>query len=432
MESKANVTALIEAYKKQKPLWNKRSPIRHKNYRTACMEQITKELNLQLKKDLKWIQVSALIMHLCRKYREELKLSKEHQEKNIEYKCSWYFERLQFLKPFMENNYISKLDPELPVLLPEQIIEIFHIYRDFPNLWNTNIIEHRCKNKRREAEMEMIEALESKMNIKISVECLNKYLGNVHYYFGKCKRNKIQQQQNNIDNVNDSDEYYEHIAFLYDHIGPFICPVCEQQFQSPFRFKIHKSQHDGSPPFTCSLCGMGISKMLAYDFHARRHMEDFEDVCQECGRQFLHSNALKIHMRQHAGSKPYCCEVCGASFRHIQSFQCHKRKHDKRYLHTCEICSKGFYTKAKMNDHMKTHSNVRDCICKTCGKAFKTLNSLRTHEAIHLDIRKYVCTICGKAFKITNGLNQHMKTHGVKLGEEKSGAVNRSFNKKLT
>lgn len=418
--------ALIEAYRNQPSLWNKNFPfLRHKLKRQNCLQKIADELNEQQNLSITWNQVASLIVYLCKKYREDLKGIKDVKENEEKYNTSWFFKDLNFLKPFMENNPIAKLDSHLPDLLPDQIIQILEIYEAQPYLWNTQLIEHYCKNKIDAAKQEMLQVIETKMGLKIRENILDDYLRTINNCFTRAKRNKSNMKgnkNNNDTNVEDKtqEDYYEHMFFLYDHVGFFKCSECQRSFKSPLYLKIHQTKVHGSEPFSCSLCKKLFKSVTAYTNHAKRHMEDFNHECKECGKKFLHSTELRIHMRNHTGAKPFCCEICGASFRHIQGFSNHHRRHIKNYLHTCDICSKGFYSKDRFNDHMNAHSNKRTQVCNVCGKAFITKRSLQQHVVIHDDIRRHSCKLCGKTFKQKTGVNQHMRTHGIANSEEKS------------
>ncbi|KAM7348443.1 uncharacterized protein ACRADG_007754 isoform 2-T2 [Cochliomyia hominivorax] len=426
-KSKDNVNALIEAYKNRPTLWNKNYPfLRHKLKRQNILQEISQELKEKHNIQITWNQVATVVVYLCRKYREDLRNLKNSDDEKT-YIPSWFFEDLNFLKPFMENNPIAKLDSHMPDLLPNQIIEILGIYKSFPHLWNTQMIEHYCKNKINAAKQEMLKTLETKMGLKITESILEDYFRTINNCFARVKRNKSENKPTNktkdfFVEENTQEDYYEHMLFLYDHVGFFKCSECQRSFKSPLYLKIHQTQDHGFEPPACSLCKKPFKTVNSYTNHAKRHMKDFNHECKECGKKFLHLNDLRIHMRNHTGAKPFCCEICGASFRHIQGFSNHHRRHVKNYLHTCHICQKGFYSKDRYNDHMNAHSNIRSQICNVCGKAFITKRSLQQHIVIHDDVRRHSCKLCGKTFKHKTGVNQHMRTHGIANSDDKNSS----------
>ncbi|XP_013103790.1 uncharacterized protein LOC106084567 [Stomoxys calcitrans] len=413
IKSKRNVMALIEAYKNQPQLWNQKYPQfalkkKHDKYLEEIREELKKQMNLSLTCSL----ISAVITYLCRKYRQDLKrlrLTELHEERpDDKNPPSWFFMHLEFLKPIVEKTLVKTLNSSRrPNLEQEQIIQMLDIYRRLPYLWNTNLIENVCKNKRLEALAQMRNMVETEMQLKLSENLLKNNILFFHNHFTKLKRLLIIEGK-----TPKNDIYYKSMEFLHDHVGPFKCHECSQVFKSPLAFKVHRSQHDGLAAIRCSLCNKAYNTSGPYISHARRHCEDLNEECKQCGKKFLMVSDLKIHMRSHTGAQPYCCEICGVSFRHSTSLNVHRRRHEKQYLHKCPICSKGFYKKDRMNDHIRSHNNIRDFACKICGKAFKTRKTLKQHEVIHNDSRNHVCSLCGKAFKLKVGLLQHMRTHG--------------------
>ncbi|XP_061386260.1 zinc finger protein 41-like [Musca vetustissima] len=412
IKSQQNVISLIEEYKSYPILWKQKSPqYRLKKHHNKYLEKIKEDLKEKHSLQMSLTQIAAVITYLYRKYRHDFKRSIYDATTTLDEKTqpAWFLPHMEFLKPIVEKTFNTTITtnttPECN-LQPEQIIQVLGIYERFPHLWNTDLIENVCKNKRMEAIEEMRKVIEQEMNLEISGSALQGYLHFMHNHFSKLKRCHL------IEAKPKPDKYFKHMQYLNDHIGPFQCRECAQIFKSPLTFKVHKSQHDGSEAIRCSLCQKEYSNPGPYIAHARRHMNDLNEECSECGKKFLVASDLKIHMRSHTGVQPYCCEICGISFRHSTSLNVHRRRHEEQYLHKCPICSKGFYKKDRMNDHIRSHNNVRDFACAICGKAFKTRKTLKQHEVIHDDARKHVCSLCGKAFKLKVGLLQHMRTHG--------------------
>lgn len=402
-KSNENMSAFIAAYKSQPKLWNRTITHIGTQERHRVLQEIIKELKNRMNLELSYAQVSAVITHL--RYTYEVKLKGRQKKHNVA--KQWYLEELGFLRPFIECNLLSTLDSFQPELSGEHLTQILTIYNSHPTLWNSDLIENCCENKREEALAGMINAIEADMGLKIKTTTLKGYIEAVRDYITKEKYNNMGKKGTKV-----RPEYHNEMKFLHDHVGPFKCNQCDRKLKNPLLFKIHKSEHDGSIPLVCSLCKKEFKVIGSYTDHARRHMKDLKAKCNECGKRFLNSYNLVIHMRSHTGEKPFCCEYCGTSFRHIQRYTSHKRRHEKKYLHSCPVCSKGFYNKFELNDHLRSHYNVRDFVCKTCGKAFKTRKTLSQHEVIHDDARKHACNICGKAFKLKIGVSQHMKTHG--------------------
>ncbi|CAN9509969.1 unnamed protein product [Ophioblennius macclurei] len=84
--------------------------------------------------------------------------------------------------------------------------------------------------------------------------------------------------------------------------SPFLCTVCNREFNRQENLKTHLRIHTGERPYTCSFCS-------------------------KC---FRHSGALKRHIRIHTGEKPYVCVQCGKSFRNWGGLKFHQRSHTKQ------------------------------------------------------------------------------------------------------
>ncbi|XP_037808827.1 zinc finger protein 14-like [Lucilia sericata] len=424
MKSEENVNVLIAAFKDQPQLWNKTmSHYGNKLKRREYMIKIAQDLNLNHKIDINGSQVSAVIVHLYRKYQDDLHRTQEKDDgKRQIYVKPWYLAQLDFIKPYLEKFSLKVLAPHHTNLLPDQIRRILEIYRCLPHLWNSNLIENHCKNKRHESILEMLKQMETKLNLNINENELEQYLRTIHNNFSREKRRILNDKKaGKSDNDEQPDnEYYESLLFLYDHVPPLRCSVCGGESISPLHFKMHTSTHDGTMPFTCSQCNKTFKRVNVYTSHAKRHFLDLNYICKECGKKFVNYTNLRLHMRIHTGDKPYCCEMCGDSFRFLQTLSNHRRRHEKRYLHTCKICSQGFYSKMRHDDHMNSHMNIRPHICDICNKTFITKRALKQHKVVHEDVRNYACKLCGKTFKHKTGVNQHMKTHDIATNEERS------------
>lgn len=423
MKSKENVSNLIAAFKDQPQLWNKNmAHYGNKAKRREYMEKIAQDLNIKHNMDIGGNQVSSVVVYLYRKYQDFLqRIQEKIDDKKQCYTIPWYLKELEFIKPFLENYSLETLGVNQPTLKPDQVLQILEIYRSLPHLWNSNLIENHCKNKRHESILEMLKQIEKHMDLKVSENVLEQYLRTIHSNFSKQKKRLLNNKTTNKPSSDDSkSNYYEELMFLHDHVPPLRCSICGGEFISPLHFKMHKSTHDGTLPFSCSQCNKTFKRVNVYISHAKRHLEDLNYICKECGKKFVNYTNLRLHMRIHTGDKPYCCEMCGESFRFLQTLSNHRRRHEKRYLHTCKICSQGFYSKMRHDDHMNSHMNIRSYICDICSKAFITKRALQQHKVVHEDVRKYACKLCGKTFKHKTGVNQHMKTHDIATTEDRN------------
>lgn len=405
----------MTAYEKVPQLWDpKLFPKRLKSEeRNAYLQQIATEINQERNLELDTTLVGLISVRVRRHLRIILSRIKTAQDrkKAIADKMvpKWYFEALAFLEPSIKQTSMEHYDSRLKHLKKNQILQIIKIYKKFPNLWNSNLAENVCHNKRQEDREQMTEVIYHEMGLKINETSLKKYLENLNSNFTKEKGYALENKGRNLDKEL---FYYDHMQFLNDHVGPFICKFCGRKLQSPLYFKLHLHQsHHRGGPLKCQICDKEYEQVNPYVAHIRRHLNDLHDECKECGKRFIRHADLQMHMRTHTGAKPFVCEVCGASFSQRHSLTTHSRRHEQKFIHFCDICSKGFYEKFHLTRHMIKHSNVRNYPCKICGKAFKTKRHSETHETTHADNRLYPCPTCGKMFKNNIGVIQHLRTH---------------------
>ncbi|XP_073831516.1 uncharacterized protein [Musca autumnalis] len=416
LESESNWKAFIVAYQKIPQLWDpKLFPKRLNNdERNAYLKQIAMEIKNVRNIELETMLVGLTIVRIRQHFRIRLNRFKtpEDRQEAIETNSvpKWYFDALAFLEPSMAHLSIASFDSQRKHLSQEEILQVIQIYQRFPNLWNTNLAENVCFNKRQEALEQMAKAIRREMDLTIKENSLKKYLQSLHAHFTKEKTQLLENREGK--NEDPDYIYFEHMEFLNDHVGPFICEFCGRKLKSPLCLKVHIYQsHHRDDPLRCPICHKEYEHVHPYVSHARRHMDDLQDECKECGKKFIRLADLRMHMRTHTGAKPYFCEVCGSSFSKRYSLTEHSRRHEKKYKFFCDICSKGFYEKSHLNRHMTSHSNIRNYSCSICGKAFKTKRHSQIHESTHADVRIFPCPMCGKMFKNKIGVTQHLRTH---------------------
>uniref|UniRef100_A0A1I8N5G2 Uncharacterized protein n=1 Tax=Musca domestica TaxID=7370 RepID=A0A1I8N5G2_MUSDO len=414
LKCEKNFLTFIEAYKKQPRLWNWKqypSKLNSSKEREKYWSQIAAEIRNNLNIEITCKYVSAVIRRIRNGYAIKLNRLKSYEQRGGTLKSrnipQWYFNKMQFLEPFLNNYSIVEIGVQRQPLETEEIIQILEIYKRFPHLWNTNLVENVCTNKRDEALSQMIEALQSELSLQVDDVALKKYLYCIHGHFTTEKAKMLHKKTS----PKDISIYYEHMLFLDEHVGPFYCSECGKKHKNPLQLKVHESLSHGLEPLKCPLCVKTYTNVQAYTFHARRHMNDTSEVCRVCGKTFIKVVDLTAHMRGHNGIKPYFCEICGSSFTMPSSLTEHKKRHSAQNKEHCSICSKAFFSKRRLNMHLLTHSNSRSFVCNICGKAFKTKKTMRAHETIHEDSRNHPCTLCGKMFKNRIGVTQHLRTH---------------------
>ncbi|XP_065365967.1 zinc finger protein 502-like isoform X1 [Calliphora vicina] len=442
--NKIKLTEIIIKYYKNYPVLWQTNRNEHTNVikQQEAYKKITKVINKEMNLNFKCIQIKGKINKLRSKFRKEHELLTAFTEEidtnsnESDMECnefyttpngprtvSWLYEKMSFLKDHINNgkkrskrgtkalmndkNYLP-----LAKFSFEENQQFVELYKSYPCLWDVNHIGFRFKNLRQESLQELLEAVNNEMNLKISLKELQKKLYIIRYAITQEKHRKIESEK--IKAVfTPQCKLYNELLFLKDSVGPFKCEYCDQIFNGPDQYKVHKSSHDGSMPYTCPQCKKGFMKVGNCTVHLRRHTKDYQFECQECGKKFPTSTDLNVHSRHHTGEKPYFCDICGQSFRTWTYFDSHRRRHEKNPNHKCSLCSKGFYEHNKLKQHMKSHMNVRDKVCDDCGKSFTCTKYLNQHKLTHAEKKKYSCKICGKMFAQRGALSNHTKSHGI-------------------
>ncbi|XP_074860672.1 zinc finger and BTB domain-containing protein 38 [Carettochelys insculpta] len=170
-----------------------------------------------------------------------------------------------------------------------------------------------------------------------------------------------------------TEEIQEPIHWHVPISKPYVCELCQKQFQSPSTLKMHMRCHTGEKPYTCKTCGKCFSVPGNLQKHERIHLGIKDFVCQYCSKAFTLNETLKIHERIHTGEKRYHCQFCFQSFLYLST----KRNHEQRHVH--EHNGKGY-------------------ACLQCPKICKTAAALGMHQKKHLfkspsqqDKQEYLC-----------------------------------------
>lgn len=365
LESQINVIGLITEYKKQLLDDGLKGQTKLKEFDNEDYKKLTDQFNIKEHLNLNWQHVKAIIEHLCREYKQYSQSLIQGKEITTNSKASLYFHYLDFLETHKESN-IKQIDDHRSS--QQVILQIVDVYKEFPNLWNTNLAEYCCKNIRSKALEEMLWHLEMRLNLKISLNSLKKHLRYIHNYF----REEKMQRLKNAKAVYKSEAVYKKMFFLAEHVGPFKCSDCQLEIKCPFMLKIHKfGIHGGDMPFTCSVCQKQFRSLNSYVFHARRHMDDINIGCKLCNKKFTHISALKAHMVSH------------------NEEQQRQTSNDNESM-----------TRQKI---VRVYSAVSNRKIRTVA-ANNTQSSTSPTPSNHQE-----CRVCGIVFKMRKSFNQHMK-----------------------
>jgi len=220
----------------------------------------------------------------------------------------------------------------------------------------------------------------------------------------------------------------------------YVCDICNDQFPTAFRLRVHRFRHLSERPFICRRCGRRFRSQRQINLHVLRHSDVLKYKCQKCNSVYYSSHLLSVHMLRHFVSDPfeltnhrdrmsarktlgkfvvpsskkprqeYICRECGCQFGHLQALRVHlQNKHLLQYL--CTECGKYFSSLGNLRRHQLIHSGTRKYSCDECGRQFTQSNTLKDHVRIHTGVRPFVCAVCGHGYTQSSHLKNHMRTH---------------------
>ena len=73
-----------------------------------------------------------------------------------------------------------------------------------------------------------------------------------------------------------------------------LCKICERNYSSPYKLKIHLRSHEGIKDFECSICQKKFSSNYALSKHSLTHNKQFQ--CSFCHIMFSRKDNLQKHM----------------------------------------------------------------------------------------------------------------------------------------
>ncbi|NWQ76447.1 ZBT38 protein, partial [Columbina picui] len=177
-------------------------------------------------------------------------------------------------------------------------------------------------------------------------------------------------------------EIPEHVHWHVAASKPYICELCQKQFQSPSTLKMHMRCHTGEKPHTCKTCGKCFSVPGNLQKHERIHLGVKDFVCKYCNKAFTLNETLKIHERIHTGEKRYHCQFCFQSFLYLSTKRNHEQRHVREHNgkgYACFQCPKICKTAAALGMHQKKHlfksPGAKDRKEQFCNESTKLLEN---------------------------------------------------------
>lgn len=134
--------------------------------------------------------------------------------------------------------------------------------------------------------------------------------------------------------------------------------------------------------------GDSSSKMLTLrEKNPKKYKRRKNKQCHVCDKNFTTTTKLKMHTRIHSGCKPFKCKKCHKTFSQEFNLKRHEMVHrtDRPREFQCHICGSFYWQKHHLTDHIVAcHAKVETIICDICKKCVKNKNSYRLHRYKHV------------------------------------------------
>ncbi|CAH1783632.1 unnamed protein product [Owenia fusiformis] len=206
----------------------------------------------------------------------------------------------------------------------------------------------------------------------------------------------------------------QHVS-THTGVKKYKCDLCPRQFGQRRHLRDHSWVHTGTKPYICEICGKTYAQKDRKTLHMKEH-EGKVYNCHICEKQFHSEAKLKVHTRNH--NKPFPCTVCDFRFTQRSHLNTHMKKHAEKSVIVCELCEESFLTVQGLTQHtQRAHGeksvNSKLFNCKLCSKGFTRKTVLYAHNRkVHPESApQYSCNECDLDFKSRKELNTHMKSH---------------------
>lgn len=81
-----------------------------------------------------------------------------------------------------------------------------------------------------------------------------------------------------------------------ENLRKFPCTLCEKQFESNYKLKLHLTSHSDERNVKCEFCDKTYKTIKSLNVHLRNHTGEKNYVCPVCSKAFTQNLLLKSHV----------------------------------------------------------------------------------------------------------------------------------------
>lgn len=223
----------------------------------------------------------------------------------------------------------------------------------------------------------------------------------------------------------------DRVEMLYE------CPLCEENFASPFECYEHSKYHVSPNNYPCLVCGLSFVTEKKLKEHFGGHKNKVSSTRKTPYKPMLECGACKFQFTTrkdfilHKCSKPILrilqnnsvnlyCHSCDQHFKTLERAELHRAYHEGIEKLACKHCEENFETQKSLDYHIKyQHENQEPFVCQHCEFRFFSKEHFDKHKKVH-ELTTYQCSLCNKTFKDLEKITSHIESHTVNNSENVS------------
>ena len=174
-------------------------------------------------------------------------------------------------------------------------------------------------------------------------------------------------------------ELIKHFTDEHPNCKPFVCIICNKDFENHHRWKSHQLIHAEIKQLNCNVCDNTYSSKWQYWNHkpCRAEVDQAKPYfCKICDQNFKRLSDLQYHFTKYhqlCTTKPYSCKYCNKSYYLEKSYKRHKLMHNEPSP----------IENTSDNNTAKTDNTKKKFNCNLCKKTFTNRVRLQSHKKLH-------------------------------------------------